>query len=250
MRTSETVPEGTQLKATAADGATFYHVDINRTASTSVRRALAIQDRPRHLTALMQRDLFGEGWENAFTFSVVRNPFHRAVSIYLHRVCWESCPFDEWVDRAFVKGTCSPHPRQWYYPMLFRPQIEWLSDVRGTVLVDFIGFFEHLDVTWEYIRTRAGKGPPKLQRHPAADYAMPWYAYYEDERTETVIREHYRKDFDAFGYPDSLDACIARASPAYPYASPPSPPSDMASWWRVALGSPTEDGFDFGPAAP
>ncbi len=134
-------------------------VHINKTAGTSVANALGIPS--RHLTALEHiEDLGQKRWQSRFKFTFVRNPWDKVASHYHYRVKTNqtglgdrSVPFNEWVRLAY--GDCDPKFDD--NPKMFMPQVKWMSDAEGRILVDFIGRFESLDDDFSEICRRIGR---------------------------------------------------------------------------------------------
>lgn len=151
-----------------------------------------------------------EAQSSYFSFSFVRNPFSRLVSCYESKYHTDPLKFnlreynrflfgymseDEGFD-AFVRKVCALPVR--LMDRHFRPQYDLFYDDNGTCHCDYIGHFETLEEDFEPIRTRFGLRPlPHLNRSKEVD----WHSYYTDETLE-LVRETYKKDFEAFGYAD------------------------------------------------
>lgn len=145
----------------------------------------------------------GPDW---FKFTIVRNPWERAVSIWANKVYsppdimgigfagfQRGCSFDAFV-KHLVKYT-SPNEGS---------NIHWRGQaysitVDGEIVPGFVGKMENLDEDWGVIQKEcAARGlelPSLLQRnktdHPGKTYT---------KRTKAMIAKHYAEDIKAFGY--------------------------------------------------
>ena len=126
------------------DGFVFIH--INKTAGTSIKKALWIPF--EHKTALEKIEELGrERWDQRLTFTAVRNPWDKVVSHYHYRVKTNqtelgtnTIPFPEWVKRTY--GEQDPFYLDQH--KMFMPQVDWISDENGEILVDESVHFEYL----------------------------------------------------------------------------------------------------------
>ena len=177
----------------------YVFIHINKTAGSSIEKAL---DLPfEHKTALQKREELGPSrWRSAFKFSFVRNPWDKVVSHYHYRVKTNQTgmgdghiDFRDWVLRAYGDHD----PRYWDQPMMFMPQVEWIADANGSLLVDFVGRFEQLDRDFQVVSERIGCGSSlpqtKASRHDR-------YTAYYDADTRGVVESRFQKDIEAFGY--------------------------------------------------
>ena len=55
--------------------------------------------------------------------------------------------FEEWINKTYVECDLFYHNRRYN----FIPQLDWLSDPNGKILVDFIGKFENLESDFDFI---------------------------------------------------------------------------------------------------
>ncbi|MDY7110332.1 MAG: sulfotransferase family 2 domain-containing protein [Planctomycetota bacterium] len=177
----------------------FIFIHINKSGGTSIERALSLAF--EHRTALEKIEQIGRRrWDRRFTFAVVRNPWDRVVSQFHFRIsenqtdlATNPIEFKEWVRRAYGEQD----PAYLVPPKMFIPQLDWITDEDGTVLVDFVGRFENLKRDFEEVCRRLGK-QVELP-HLKATKRRPYQEYY-DEETAELIRAWYQKDIDRFGY--------------------------------------------------
>lgn len=189
-----------QLRQKYVDNFIFIHVP--KTAGTSVVRTLGI---PRiHETASDIRNRLGaRRWEGKFKFAFVRNPWDRAVSLFhfaagpsrgLCNSRYIALSFREWLKFAYVDR----HPLYFDFPHSFGPQLEWISDLDGNVIVDFVGRFENLRQDFATICARLGLSTAVLPHYGASKHDD-YRSYYKDEDVD-IIAKWYKKDIEHFGY--------------------------------------------------
>lgn len=178
----------------------FIFVHINKTAGSSIEEALGL--RFRHRTA---RQIIGEigleKWRNCFTFAVVRNPWDKVLSHYSYRVqtdqtgMGDGCVgFSEWVREAYGKR----NPRFYDKPMMFMPQADWISDVEGRILVNFVAHFENLQADFDNVCARIGRDPVMLPHRKQSRHGD--YRGYYDAESRGIVADWFRRDLEQFEY--------------------------------------------------
>jgi chondroitin 4-sulfotransferase 11 len=184
-------------------------VHIQKTGGASIESVLRHNDPAiasaehegrRHMSAREMRALVGpDSWSRYFKFAFVRNPWDRLVSWYHMCIqvpapnrfaCFvrEHAPtFDEFV----TKATTGPGERT------TRNQLDYLTDDRGEVIVDFIGRYEALHQDFARVQERLGLpvALPHVNRSVHGDYR----AYYSDE-TRDIVARRFAGDIRFFGY--------------------------------------------------
>jgi hypothetical protein len=229
----------------------FVFVHIHKTAGTSVARTLVRDVAPEHIavqegtghhapapghaltkhsTAVEARDYLGlEEWERYFTFSIVRHPIDRALSLYRYIETMAHPTPKPWsrrlMDRASRRdGTPAQQRRALGWPEVrayldsdslsdflrhplladapgMQTQSSSLCDGdRGGLIVDFVGRFETLEADINYVRQHLG----------LPDRPLPWLNSSKrsgdlptdlsaEDRSYLVAR--YEEDFRRFDYP-------------------------------------------------
>lgn len=178
----------------------FAFVHINKTGGTSVVKALGM--RFQHLTARELREKLGDDrWEARYTFSFVRNPWDRIVSLYAYRVKTNQTglgdthlSFPEWTRACFRDRD----PRYLNKPKMFMPQTEWLAGPTGEIDVDFVGRFERLGDDFGEVCEAIGRSDlhlPHLKSSSRGDYR----SYYDAEAVD-LIRTAFASDVETWGY--------------------------------------------------
>ncbi len=160
-----------------------------------------------------------EQFDSYFKFAFVRNPWDRAVSEYHYRgyagrfgfktFLFEYWPSEDWND-LYLHAI---------------PQYDFIFDINGNQLVDYVGRFEELQSGFDEVCKRIGvNGITTLQHHNRSKprrigprvilewltkptracrrvmNSRPHYTDYYDEDSKQFIENVYRKDIDAFDY--------------------------------------------------
>lgn len=176
----------------------FTFVHINKCAGSAIELALGL---PKdHHTAAELRDQMGaQAWQQRFTFSVVRNPFDRAVSIYFYRMRTGQSGLgdrhlnvNQWIQRVWAEED----PAYLGTPALTAPCFDWVS-AEGALIVDEILKLEDLDRDWDRIMDRLGvdvrPGFINANSHPP-------YRDLLDAVARKTLERAFAKDMDQFGY--------------------------------------------------
>lgn len=172
----------------------------------------------KHSTASEIKAVVGEAvWDDYFTFSFVRNPYSRAVSLYtfIRRSVRETgyrwyLPIrrgrnlDLWrwpATRAYLATRSFSefirHPELQPDPGM-RSQADWLCDGDGRLMVDFVGKVENIDTDYATVAERAGLGIESLTTHNRSGRGS-WREHVSDADYE-YLYDVYRRDFELFGY--------------------------------------------------
>lgn len=199
----------------------LWFVDIPRTGSSSLRAELGrnfgpaygkknIAEEeystnsllPSHLPATRMRDLVGSrNWVRMYTFSFVRNPFSRILSLYYYRSkagqipsCWG---FSEFVLRMAEADAETPYFR---YPFTRSNACDFILAEDGTVLVDDIFRFEDRTAALESIAERIGIGNIANIRLQAATPPGTDYRRAYDKKTRELVESFAYRDLEMFEY--------------------------------------------------
>jgi len=178
----------------------FSLIHINKTGGTSIEKALGMP--LIHKTAIDYRNEIGEArWKKRFSFAIIRNPWDKVVSQYKYRTLINDTQlrntpiaFNEWVKRVFLDND----PIYYDEPIMFMPQLNWVVDENGKIIVDFIGRFENLDNDWSIICEKLNKPNLKLP-HVKKTEKKDFRSYYNDQSID-IIAQFFRRDIDEFGY--------------------------------------------------
>lgn len=214
----------------------FVFIHIHKTAgesmTASLRPDLAANDLVlttdaqlplgKHATALEVREHLGaDMWDRYFTFSFVRHPIDRALSLYRY-VAWHSEQPNRSPLKRLLRRRTPPRddPQRWpgvkayratssfsefiRHPLLenakgMRSQSECLCDEAGDIIVDFVGHFERFNEDFGYVQHRLGlSGRPVLSRNVSKDRKDLHLDLSAEDRSYLAAR--YHEDFRRFNY--------------------------------------------------
>lgn len=141
------------------------------------------------MTAHAIRRLFPEEWEEYFTFTGVRNPWDKALSLYHHNV-YAGNPAGSNPSEAILSGAMSLS--QW----------DWYSDENGP-MVDFFVHYEHLQRDLAVVGRRIGlDGPLPMPERARTEYRTDRTPYQEVLTPEAAqfIADQCAREIAEFGY--------------------------------------------------
>lgn len=177
----------------------------------------------KHSTALTVRDYLSvEQWDRFYTFTFVRHPVSRAISLYSFakmkfeerqrvapRNLWYVMPAgrrtdpQRWPSVQAYQETSSfseflRHPLIDAAPAM-RPQWHWVCDTSQRILVDFVGRFENLAEDFGTVQDQIGVPRRELPwRNASRSGRAPHPAVTDSDRA--LLFERFKADFAIFGY--------------------------------------------------
>ena len=206
----------------------FLFVHIAKTGGTSVRAALEplrwkdplyipqfIASRlshitghriasklPRHARIIAAKEMLPkELFDKLFKFAFVRNPWDLQVSSWHHlkrerpHLVEKISDFSE-----FIRWKLDPgRPYQYHIDTSIELQADYLKDMDGKILVDFVGKYENLLEDYEEACRHIGIKPPPLPHKRQAKGRSDYHEYY-DEDTARLVAEFFESDISTFGY--------------------------------------------------
>lgn len=181
----------------------FIH--IPKTGGTSVSNSLSLRRSMggRHMTAIQTRDMYGqEIFDNAWKFTFIRNPWDRMVSVfhyYKHGLEQENKQIRQGLANVEFDEFLKEHKTlfQWS-KSLFKNQLDWITDNKGNVMVDYIARFENYAKESEFILERSGIGTSV--RHDRKSKRDSDYKTYYTNETKDIVAKIYNKDIEFFNY--------------------------------------------------
>ena len=221
MRVSASADEKQQRAVAAIRENRLWFVDIPRTSSSSIKVELARhfgpaygktniiesefateQYLPDHMLAREVRDLLGQAvWDEIFSFTIVRNPWDRVLSLYNYRMKRGKIP-EAWSLAEFVKRMVEATERTPYfdYHALRRGAAEFVLDVDDTVLVKHVLRYEERAAGLEKVARRVGL--PNLGRIHVQGASTPGqdFRHEYDEASRDLVAERFAKDVLLFDY--------------------------------------------------
>lgn len=179
----------------------FIFIHINKTGGTSIISIIGKSFR-KHLTA---KEIIGykgqQKWDNAYKFTVVRNPWDRVVSQYKFRsktnkskMKVNPIPFNDWVKKVFQENDPFYFGKR---PQMYIPQVEWLKNHDGKIDVDRIIRFENLDKEFKDVADYIGVNN-KLPHLNSTEQVN--YRDFYDEKTKAIVSSWFKEDIETFGY--------------------------------------------------
>lgn len=206
----------------------FLYVHIAKTGGTSIRTALQskrwqdpyyypmfIASRfshltghkigtkfPRHSRIVAAKELLPEAFFNAlFKFAVVRNPWDLQVSSY-HHIKRERPHLVAHIPdfEAFIHWKLDPErPYQYHIDTSIQSQLDYVIDLQGNIVTDYLGRFETLQQDYNTIMQRLNIKTKTLPQKRVAKDRKDYRSYYSDTLAEKV-GQFFQRDIDAFGY--------------------------------------------------
>jgi hypothetical protein len=207
----------------------FLFIHIAKTGGTSVRAALARRrwadpwywpmflcsrfshlsghrigtKLPRHAKAIAAQELLPrEQFEALFKFAFVRNPWDLQVSSY-HHIRRERPQYlgghQSFAD--FLRWKLDPdRPWQYHLDTSIELQSDYLIDLHGRLIVDFIGRYERLEADFNEACARIGIAPPRLPHRRQANDRSSDYRRYYDAASAELVAQQFAPDIERLGY--------------------------------------------------
>ncbi|MDD5035058.1 MAG: sulfotransferase family 2 domain-containing protein [Methylococcaceae bacterium] len=158
---------------------------------------------PRHAKAIAAKEMLPrEVYERLFKFAFVRNPWDLQVSSW-HHIRRERPQLVAGIENfeAFLRWKLDPaRPPQYHADMSTELQSDYVVDLHGNLIVDFIGRYESLEEDFDEACRRIGiERPPLVHSRKAVDRDKDYRSYYSDAAAE-MVASRYLPDIERFGY--------------------------------------------------
>ena len=171
----------------------FSHLSGHKTASKF----------PRHCKIIAAKEMLpDEYFKKLFKFTFVRNPWDLQVSSFHHirrerpQYMQDKNTFDE-----FLRWKFDPErPYQFHIDTSIALQSDYLVDLHGDNLVDFIGRYERLQEDFNSVCDRIGIERITLPFKRRSSSRKKDYRQYYTAETAELVNRHFSKDIEMLGY--------------------------------------------------
>jgi len=206
----------------------FLYVHIAKTGGTSIRKSLsrlrwrdplyipqficARLDHltghrigakfPRHAKAIAAQEMLPrELYSRLFKFAFVRNPWDLQVSSFHHIRRERPDALGGITDfKEFMRFKLDPQrPYQYHIDTSIELQSDYVKDLHGQVILDYIGRYERLQDDFNHIYARLKLRPEVLPHKRKATDRSDYRRYYDDATAE-LVATRFKADIDTFGY--------------------------------------------------
>jgi len=192
----------------------FWFVDIPRTSTTTLKLAFykhfgkifgkpsASQGIgagliPHHVPAFLIREQLGaDCWDSLYTFSIVRNPFERVLSLFLF--LQDNGKLNGWSFPRYVQQLGQPGGYEYYGHYLGNSG--YVCDADGRLIVSEVFRFEDRDTAMVSIAAKTGCEELRKEGRQAYKTEHQHYSQYYDAPSRKRVEDYYRDDLERFGY--------------------------------------------------
>jgi len=157
---------------------------------------------PRHAKAVAAQEMLPrELFDQLFKFAFVRNPWDLQVSSF-HHIQRERPHLLNGIHdfETFLLWKLDPEREyQYIVDTSIELQSDYLIDLKGNVIVDFVGRYEQLEDDFHEACSRIGIPAPTLPHKRKAEHRDDYRRYYTN-RTAQLIADHFKQDIDMLNY--------------------------------------------------
>ena len=157
---------------------------------------------PRHAKVIAAKEMLPrELFDNLFKFAFVRNPWDLQISSY-HHIRRERPHLLAGINdfEQFLRWKLDPaRPYQYHIDTSIELQSDYLVDLNGKIIVDFIGKYEQLQEDFDEVCRRIGITSKTLPHKRKATDRSDYRQYYNDD-TARLVADYFRRDIENFSY--------------------------------------------------
>ena len=157
---------------------------------------------PRHARIICAREMLPHEYFNRlFKFAFVRNPWDLQVSSF-HHIRRERPHLMQGMDdfETFLRWKLNPErPYQYHIDTSIELQTDYLVDLHGNVIIDYIGHYENLQQDFDHVCSEIGIRSSILPHKRKATDRTDYRQYYNDS-TAQLVADHFRRDIDTLKY--------------------------------------------------
>ena len=185
----------------------FIHVP--KAAGTSINRALYGRTLG-HYSAVEIQSTFPALYEKSYTFSMVRNPWDRALSAYrfarmgntetmgIHKPQQYKIAELETFEKFVMDWLPKQDLRK--ADFVFQPQYWFVCDKREDIIVDFLGKTENINSDLSKISKKINKEIVVRRENSTSSHGLDYRKAYKSSKMVDAVHSIYKKDVDKFGY--------------------------------------------------
>lgn len=157
---------------------------------------------PRHAKIIAAKEMLPkEFFDSLFKFAFVRNPWDLQVSSFHHIKRERPHLLAGYTDfKSFMQYKFDPdRPYQYHIDTSIELQSDYLIDLHGNIIVDFIGRYENLHEDFDHICKTIRIDCALPHRRKATDRDKDFRSYYDNATAELVAR-HFGQDIEILNY--------------------------------------------------
>lgn len=220
---------GTSIKSMLGDSLEWNDVVLGKTKKGEHFNQLYCNayKLDKHSYAADIRKVVGEEiWGNYFTFSFVRNPYARIVSLYSFI---ENMINARGIEKYFRNLQIYKNRRHemWQWPVTqavletrnfsefirnknflkargAQPQVSWILDDRGECIIDYIGKVECLNENYRDVTNKIGIENSDIEKKNVSNKYRQLKKYFASEEDYQYLHNLYNEDFQFLGYDPSM----------------------------------------------
>ena len=150
-----------------------------------------------HATAMdIRQKIPGTVFDEFFKFAFVRNPWDWCVSLFFYLQQNKNLP-----PHRQVQGMTFSDFVQWRIGTSPKKQIEFITNWKGDIIVDYIGRYENVESDFKYICKKLGLRESYLPNKNISRMRKNRnYRTYYDTQTAELVSQYFHEDISAFGY--------------------------------------------------
>ncbi|MEP4099367.1 sulfotransferase family 2 domain-containing protein, partial [Paraglaciecola sp.] len=158
---------------------------------------------PRHAGVIAAKEMLPDEFFNKlYKFAFVRNPWDLQVSSYHHiqrerpELLAGIKDFNEFIEYKFDPA----RPYIFHFDIATKLQTDHLIDLKGNIVVDFMGRYETLHDDFEVIKKELGLKDVSIPHKRKATDRKKDYREYYNTRSIDAVAKHYQQDIDLLKY--------------------------------------------------
>lgn len=187
-----------------ANNTRYIFIHIPKTAGTSILKYFKNTEKGQ-VHDKISHNSYKHSVGKLKSFAMVRNPYDRLLSIFLHwkynlKRIKETTEFEEFVlNLNEPKLWCkSQFVKKWQNKYI-DPQVTWISNGKNVPIVDYIIKFENINEDFNNFLVSEGFKDIKELPHTNKTKHTDYKDYYNDDMIKVVV-DKYKKDLEYFNY--------------------------------------------------